>query len=145
MLKLALGGAEHLSGRILWRLERAAMSHCCDVLGFSERVFRDALSGLHTYIQTVIDAIRPFQGIRVILFSDTVVIYTLEDTEDSFQEIVTITSRLLYSLLMAGVPFAARFLTAALSGQNTTNTARSSPAVQSLMRIITNRGFNGSE
>ena len=68
-----------------------------DILGFSERVARDSeLGGLDRYIDTVLRVATPYNGLCVILFSDTVVLYTLDDSEA--------TSRLSFALLMQEVP-----------------------------------------
>jgi hypothetical protein len=76
-----------------------------DILGFSERVARDAeLGGLDRYISTVINETQAYPDLRVILFSDTVLIYTLDDSPNSGLSIIEAASRLLHSLLAKEVP-----------------------------------------
>jgi hypothetical protein len=76
-----------------------------DVLGFSERVARDAeLGGLDRYIATVLAVSEPYHSLRVILFSDTVVLYSLDDSEAAYTDITAVTSRLSFALLMQEVP-----------------------------------------
>lgn len=75
-----------------------------DVLGFSERVVRDALHGLDAYIRTVTDMTEPNRNIGTILFSDTVVLYTFDDSDHSFHAITVACSRLFHGLVLAGVP-----------------------------------------
>jgi len=76
-----------------------------DILGFSERVARDSeLGGLDRYIDTVLAVATPYHGLRVILFSDTVVLYSVDDSEGSYLDITEATSRLSFALLMQEVP-----------------------------------------
>lgn len=76
-----------------------------DILGFSERVARDAeLGGLDRYITTVLEETHDYRSLRVLLFSDTVLIYTLDDSLGAFQDVVEATSRLQYTLLINEVP-----------------------------------------
>jgi hypothetical protein len=76
-----------------------------DILGFSERVARDSeLGGLDRYIDTVLAVSTPYHGLRVILFSDTVVLYSLDDSDMAFLNITEATSRLSFALLMQEVP-----------------------------------------
>ncbi len=75
-----------------------------DVLGFSERVSRSGASGLDGYIDTVVSLAQLYFGIDTILFSDTVVLYALDDTPEMYDEIVELTSALSYHLLLADVP-----------------------------------------
>ena len=76
-----------------------------DVLGFSERVTRDIEpGGLDRYIDTVGGLALLHQGIETILFSDTVVLYTFDDSPESYANVVALTSALSYHLLMAEVP-----------------------------------------
>jgi hypothetical protein len=76
-----------------------------DILGFSERVAQDAeLGGIDRYISTVIDETQAYPDLRVILFSDTVLIYTLDDSPHAGQSIIEASSRLEHSLLAKEVP-----------------------------------------
>jgi len=76
-----------------------------DILGFSERVARDAeLGGLDRYISTVVDETQAYPGLRVILFSDTVLIYSLEDSPHAGRSVIEATSRLEHALLAKDVP-----------------------------------------
>ncbi len=76
-----------------------------DILGFSDRVARDAeLGGLDRYIDTVLSVINAYGQLRVILFSDTVVIYSLGDSEDDYAAVTKALSRLSHQLLMQEVP-----------------------------------------
>jgi hypothetical protein len=76
-----------------------------DILGFSERVARDSeLGGLDRYIDTVLAVSTPYQGLRVILFSDTVVLYSLDDSDAAYADITEAVSRLSFALLMQEVP-----------------------------------------
>lgn len=76
-----------------------------DILGFSERVSRDAeLGGLDQYISTVIDETKAYPDLRVILFSDTVLIYTLDDSPQAGRSIIEAISRIEHSLLEKEVP-----------------------------------------
>lgn len=75
-----------------------------DVLGFSDRVMRGEIDGLDRYIETVLSVTRPRKRLRTILFSDTVVLFTLDDSDNSFQEIVNASSWLLYELIGSGIP-----------------------------------------
>lgn len=76
-----------------------------DILGFAERVARDSeLGGLDRYIDTVLTISAPYQSLRVILFSDTVVLYSLDDSEGAYFDITGATSRLSFALLMQEVP-----------------------------------------
>jgi hypothetical protein len=74
-----------------------------DVLGFSERVLRDALGSLDAYIETVLRITAPNRGLGTILFSDTVVVYSFDDSDDSFHAIIGVYSNLLHDLTLAGV------------------------------------------
>jgi hypothetical protein len=76
-----------------------------DVLGFSDRVVRNGLDGLDRYIETVIQVGEPFTQQRgTILFPDTVVVYTFDDSPNSFHDILTVSSRLLYAFIVSDVP-----------------------------------------
>ena len=76
-----------------------------DILGFSDRVARDAeVGGVDRYIKTVVDETSSFPDLGVILFSDTVVLFTLDDSDGAFAEVAEATSRLTYSLLAEEVP-----------------------------------------
>jgi hypothetical protein len=76
-----------------------------DILGFVERVDRDPeLGGLDRYIDTVLEISQPFDSLGIVLFSDTVVIYSFDDFGEAFNEIVACTSQLCHALLMQGVP-----------------------------------------
>ena len=75
-----------------------------DVLGFSERVSAEGTSGLDGYIDTVVGLAQLYFGVETVLFSDTVVLYALDDTPEMYDEILELTSALSYHLLMAEVP-----------------------------------------
>src|SRR5437016_4456138 len=77
-----------------------------DVLGFSERIARDPeQGGLDLYIETVVAATKPFQPVvKTILFSDTVVLYTPNDSDDAFDSIAAAVSELSFDLLYREVP-----------------------------------------
>jgi hypothetical protein len=74
-----------------------------DVLGFSERVARDDLGGLD-YIDTVVNLAGAYSRLGTILFSDTVVVYSLDESNESFHDIITVSSSLLHKLLGMNVP-----------------------------------------
>ncbi len=66
-----------------------------DVLGFSERIVRGPeLNGLKTYVNTVMKMAGFAQIVGAILFSDTIVFYTLDDEFSSFQNWIDHISRL---------------------------------------------------
>ena len=76
-----------------------------DVLGFSDRVVRNGLDGLDRYIETVVEIGAPFkQRLGTILFSDTVVVYTFDDSPASFHDILVVSSRLLHAFIVSDVP-----------------------------------------
>jgi hypothetical protein len=76
-----------------------------DILGFADRVARDTeIGGLDKYIETVEELATPYNSLGTILFSDTVLLYTFDDGERSFQSIVSLVSRLSFSLLMEEIP-----------------------------------------
>jgi hypothetical protein len=75
-----------------------------DVLGFSDRVLRGTFEGLDAYVNTVLRLTEPHQRLRTILFSDTIVLFTLDASDQAFHEIITVSSRLLYQLLRQGIP-----------------------------------------
>src|SRR5258708_27690792 len=75
-----------------------------DVLGFSERVMRGALNGLDSYVNTVVHVSQHGKQLGTILFSDTVVLYTFDDSEHSFNDLIGASCQLFHDLLMAGVP-----------------------------------------
>jgi hypothetical protein len=75
-----------------------------DVLGFSDRVLRGTFEGLDAYVKTVERLTEPHQRLRTILFSDTIVLFTLDESDHAFHEIITVSSRLLYQLLREGIP-----------------------------------------
>ena len=75
-----------------------------DVLGFAERVSAEGTSGLDGYIETVVGLAQLYLGIDTVLFSDTVVLYALDDAPEMYDEIVELTSALSYHLLMVDVP-----------------------------------------
>lgn len=74
-----------------------------DVLGFSDRVARGAIEGLDAYIDTVV-RVTGNQRVGTILFSDTVVLYTFNDGESSFNSIIGVSCALLHDLIDASVP-----------------------------------------
>ena len=69
-----------------------------DVLGFSERVSGEGTSGLDGYIDTVVGLAQFYFGVDTLLFSDTVVLYALDDTPAMYDEVVELTSALSYHL-----------------------------------------------
>lgn len=75
-----------------------------DVLGFSDRVSGEGTRGLDTYIDTVVGLAQLYFGIDTLLFSDTVVLYALDDSPAMYDQIVELTSALSFHLLMADVP-----------------------------------------
>lgn len=75
-----------------------------DILGFSNRVMRGNMHGLDSYIKTVMAAAGQEKRIKTILFSDTVVFYTMDDSDESFDVIVRTTSLALYQLIAADIP-----------------------------------------
>jgi hypothetical protein len=75
-----------------------------DVLGFSDRVMRGGFADLDAYIKTVLQVTDPNPSIGTILFSDTVVLYTFDDSEPAFGSLVAACSNLFHDLVMAGVP-----------------------------------------
>jgi hypothetical protein len=93
-----------------------------DILGFSERVARDAeFGGVDHYITTVINETQAYPHLRVILFSDTVLIYTLDDSPPSGVSIIEATSRLLHSLLAKDVPLRGAIAHGAFARSETLN------------------------
>src|SRR5262245_57830120 len=71
-----------------------------DILGFSEQIARDSeVHGLDKYVDTVVKISSDLQNLKVILFSDTVVFYTLDDSPESFLTILKGCSHVIYSLL----------------------------------------------
>lgn len=76
-----------------------------DILGFVERVDRDLeLGGLDRYIDTVLEISQAYDSLGIVLFSDTVVIYSFDDSDGAFDDIVACTSWLCHGLLMQDVP-----------------------------------------
>lgn len=76
-----------------------------DVLGFSHLVQQDPEAhGLASYTDTVVHITSPYRGMKTILFSDTVVLFTFDDSSAAFQNITTAVSRLLFALLKADIP-----------------------------------------
>lgn len=75
-----------------------------DVLGFSDRVSRDALHGLDAYVDTVVNLASPDTHLGTILFSDTVVLYSFDDNDRMFYEIICVSSGLLHNLIAVNVP-----------------------------------------
>jgi len=76
-----------------------------DILGFSDQITRDSeVPGLDKYIDTVVTITTAFDQLKVILFSDTVALYSVDETEMNLEEIVRACSRLMYSLLMKDIP-----------------------------------------
>lgn len=89
------------------RIRKSGYVALFDVLGFSERVVRNG-DGLDRYIQTVLNVTAPFEiqlkQLGAILFSDTVFVYTFDDEPNSFEDILTVSSRLLHAFIVSGVP-----------------------------------------
>jgi hypothetical protein len=75
-----------------------------DVLGFSDRVMRGSFDGIDRYINDVLVTTERHRLIRTILFSDTVVLFTLDPSDESFYDIVSASSELLYELIGSGIP-----------------------------------------
>ncbi len=75
-----------------------------DVLGFSDSISGEGTRGLDAYIDTVVGLAQLYFSIDTILFSDTVVLYALDDSPATFDEIVELTSALSFHLLMEDVP-----------------------------------------
>jgi hypothetical protein len=77
-----------------------------DVLGFSERVEQHGARGLlDSYVEKVLQAASPFQDtLGLILFSDSIVAYTADDKTESFEQVTSFASELLYTLILSGVP-----------------------------------------
>jgi hypothetical protein len=75
-----------------------------DVLGFSNRILHDGVGGVDTYIDTVVNITKDHPRLGTVLFSDTVVLFTFNDSRDSFKSIISVSSWLLHELLRAGVP-----------------------------------------
>jgi len=75
-----------------------------DVLGFSDRVMRNGVKGLNDYVGPVLSLASSRPGVEAILFSDTVVFYTLDDEPASFDALVQASSELFHMLLVANVP-----------------------------------------
>lgn len=62
-------------------------------------------TGSTAYIRTVTEITENHRSLGTILFSDTVVLYSFDDSDSSFHAIITACSRLSHSLILAGVPF----------------------------------------
>jgi hypothetical protein len=76
-----------------------------DILGFADRVARDAeVHGLDKYIKTVVALSDRYDNLGSILFSDTVVLFTFDDGQRAFEDIISLVSILSFSLLMEEVP-----------------------------------------
>ena len=60
--------------------------------------------GLDAYIRTVLELKEPNKNIGTILFSNTVVLYTFDDSDAAFSSLVAACSNLFHDLVMAGVP-----------------------------------------
>jgi hypothetical protein len=75
-----------------------------DVLGFSDRVMRGAFNALDGYIDTVVRTTAPHDDLGTVLFSDTVVVFSFNDSESSFRSIIDVSSSLLWELLHENVP-----------------------------------------
>jgi hypothetical protein len=76
-----------------------------DILGFSDQVAMDSeIHGLDMYVETVLSVALQSERLKVILFSDTVVFYTLDDTNESFDLVLKACSQSLYALLKQDIP-----------------------------------------
>jgi hypothetical protein len=76
-----------------------------DVLGFADRITNEAVGdGLDAYIETVVERVERYSSVHTILFSDTVVLFTQDDEDNSFRHIISLTSRLTFSLLAKNIP-----------------------------------------
>lgn len=75
-----------------------------DVLGFSDRVFRNGTDGLDSYIDPVVEIAGTLSELGLILFSDTVVLFTSDDTDGAFDAIIKASSQLLHAFIFRGVP-----------------------------------------
>jgi len=76
-----------------------------DVLGFSDYVVRDFESHtLDAYVDTVAAIRNKHPSLKLILFSDTVVLYTLNDDDDDFAQMLTACSTLLHALIEKEIP-----------------------------------------
>src|SRR5262245_3581727 len=77
-----------------------------DILGFSEQVlsYPDETK-LQEYSDAVMKAVEPFgANVIPILFSDTVVLYTLSNDDEDFDRITLVCSRLMYLLISHEIP-----------------------------------------
>ena len=75
------------------------------MLGFSERVQPNPeVHGLNRYTSAVIGVTRELSGITTVLFSDTVVLVTDDDSLSSFEALAEASSHLLFALLKHDVP-----------------------------------------
>jgi hypothetical protein len=97
------GGAVTLFTRMI--IKQKGYIALFDVLGFSDRVMRGALTDLDAYIKTISNNAETHNGVLgAILFSDTVVLYTFDDSQSAFDSIVSVSCAVFYDLLLAGVP-----------------------------------------
>jgi hypothetical protein len=78
-----------------------------DVLGFREMIGRDEdLSQVRQYIDTVISLFVIGENARpqFVLFSDNLILYTLDDNKDSFLELIEACSHLAFELAQKRIP-----------------------------------------
>jgi len=77
-----------------------------DVLGFAELLHRESYSQkLKTYIDTINEVIRPSHvKVECVVFSDSVVLTSSGDTEESFNGLITACSATFYELVMCDMP-----------------------------------------
>jgi hypothetical protein len=77
-----------------------------DVLGFAELLYREGYSQkLSTYLETINEVIRPVHvKVECVIFSDSIVLTSSGDTDDSFNGLITACSATFYELVMCEMP-----------------------------------------
>ena len=71
----------------------------------SQRVRDEGVRDLNEYVGLVLEDAYSFVGqLRVIMFSDSIVAFTADDSDESFEAITSFASQLLYRLILAKIP-----------------------------------------
>jgi hypothetical protein len=75
-----------------------------DVLGFSELLYRDGYANqLKSYLESIKEVVNK-TGVEAVLFSDSVVLTSTDDSDEAFQRLIRTCSAAFYSLIQCGMP-----------------------------------------
>lgn len=75
-----------------------------DVLGFSELVARDKVSQMLDAYRAIIEESTKLSKLQYVVFSDSILLSTPDESEESLWSILAGSSRLLYRFLTGGIP-----------------------------------------